>query len=247
VNSYKIFLTFVNKEFFKSVILLTPGIVTLAFVLIGTSTMFRRGSPSIRFDLVFLILLLLSSLIPETFLGKVSETYAISSLWPLAVLLGVVTSWTMAKSPKNIYLLLPFLIFLIIANSISTKQKVKEIVQSSNYAHGIRGSMKQVSASLSCQSKILVFHKPRPKEAFGRFGSRGVDANGGLYFRGRRHKWIGAVLGQEQKSHDDYDVILKEDEQQKSLCVLKVAVAPTCLYDTSYFQNMRFCSDRLYD
>ena len=114
-----------------------------------------------------------------------------------------------------------FACLFIITNVISTKAKVKEILKTGRSAHNIRQSMFEITKNLPSGSKIAVLRAPRLKSSLGRFGERGVRANGGFSNpRTTKHYWRGFPLDMHIKKLQNFDMVLKECENQSKLCIV---------------------------
>lgn len=220
VNSYTIYLNIINGSHLKVLLLLFPAIIWGLILCIGWIKLFMASTKKHKFNLCFIALMVICSLFPEIFLGKVSEIYAMASLCPLGILSAIVLSNIVLRGQYWQYILIILAVLFIILNIFSARAKVREIVTTGQYAHSIRQSMKELTDDLPTGAKIAVLHKPRPKEAFGRFGVRGIQANGGLYLRGSRHVWVSFHNYESIKNLQDFDLILKESNDQRVLQVV---------------------------
>jgi len=108
---------------------------------------------------------------------------------------------------------------LIVSNLYAARTKVREIMVTGQSAHAIRQSMVELTKDLPAGSKIAVIHKPRPKNVFARFGERGVQANGGLNFKGN-YTLKNFTFDEPAPNLLNYDLILRENEEQTELEVV---------------------------
>ncbi len=218
-NSYKTYLNIVEGRNLNVFLRLLPAVIWGAILFIGwlAATFIHKGEK--RFNQIFVALLVLCSLFPDALLGKVSEVYAMATLWPLAVLSAIVLTFVHTRNRWLSYPIVSIICLLIVSNLYAAQAKVREIVVTGQNAHGIRQSMIELTKDLPAGSKIAVIHKPRPKNVFARFGERGVQANGGLNFKGN-YTLKNFTFDEPAPNLLNYDLILRENEEQTELEVV---------------------------
>jgi hypothetical protein len=225
LNSYEAYLCLIKRAHTEVFLRLLPAASWGVFLLYGSWIVPAAKGRTGR-SKAFVLVLAACSLFPESLLGKVSETYAMASLWPLAILSALVLT-DVAASKRNIRWIIVLLVCLFLsADVISTRQKVDEILATGENAHQIRRSMIDLTRNLPDGCRIAVIRKPRPQEAFARFGLRGIQANESTYLRGNRHKWSAFDTSEAIPRPAEFDLILKESEDQRRLEI----VAPEDLH-----------------
>jgi hypothetical protein len=217
VDSYWIYLTSLRKESLKFVLLLLPAFVFGLALFVGLLRLCsgRSGEPRVVF--VVICLSLFSSLFPEILLKKVSEMYAMNTLWPVAVLSGIVLSDLNTKGLLCRSISMLIATFLIAGNIFSSQTKVTEILKTGQNAHSIRESMQRLTQDLPPGSRIAVFRNPRSREAFGRFGVKGMESNYKPWIPGTSHLWKEFRKGETTDTSEHFDLILEESEDLMTL------------------------------
>jgi len=215
INSYMIYVQAIEKKYIQVFLSILPAIILAIILLIGSfkhlSTNDRRNNLLIG----FVFLLIISSMFPESLLGKVSEVYAMDSLWPLALLGAIVINKFGSKRGCRRFFIFFLATAFIMTNIISTKSKVKEILKTGIYAHMTRNRMIELTKEIPKGKKIAVYVNDRPKNAFSRFGNRGIYSGSGLYYKGRKHIWVAVKEGEKLDKEEEYALILEETKNYR--------------------------------
>jgi hypothetical protein len=219
VNSYAIYLKTVWKEYLEAALFLLPAISWGVVLISGWLSLIVKASRQNKISALFVAILSLCSLFPEFLLGEVSEYYAMATLWPLALLSAIVLTYIWAKKGRLRYVLMPIVCLLSVSNICSSRAKVREILATGRNAHEIRQSMRELTRDLPSGSKIAVFYKPHSKEAFARFGPRGIETTG-IWYGGDRNVWALFEFGDSIPRPEEFDLILKESKDQRKLEVV---------------------------
>ena len=219
LNSYAVYLKIVQKEYLEAALFLFPAISWGLVLLSGWLLLIVKAGRQNKITAIFVAILSLCSLFPEFLLGRVSEYYAMASLYPLALLSAMVLTYIWAKKGRLRYVLIPMVCLLIVSNICLSRAKVRDILATSRNTHEIMQSMMELTRDLPSGSKIAVFHKPRSKEAFARFGPRGIETTG-IWYGGDRNIWTLFEFGESIPRPEEFDLILKESEDQRKLEVV---------------------------
>jgi len=213
VSNYEIYLALKDRRLLYAFGLILPGIIVAASLMISLAVAFIRGSKKQKLLYVLITSAILASLFPEALLGKVSEIYAMVSIWPIAVLAAVVLSDLCDVRCKWRYPILIFFSLVILTNLVSTRIKVLQLVETGSYAHSMRQSMLKLSESLVLPGRIAILHQRRSEKAFGPFGEKGIYA-GGSWPRGSVHKWVPIQVGSGQNSLCGFHLVLIESNDR---------------------------------
>lgn len=219
VNSYAVYLRMVRKEYLEAALFLLPAISWGVVLLSGWLSLIVKAGSQNRITAIFVAILSLCSLFPEFLLGEVSEYYAMASLCPLALLSAIVLTRIWAKKGRLRYVLMSMACLVIVSNICSSRLKVREILATGRNTRDIMQSMRELTTDLPSGSKIAVLHKPRSKEAFARFGPRGIGTTG-IWYGGDRNIWELFEFGDSIPRPEEFDLILKESEDQSKLEVV---------------------------
>jgi hypothetical protein len=215
VNSYAIYLKMIQRNY----LLILPAVIWGITLLIGWGALIIKGGRKNRLVGIFVALLILCSLFPEFLLGKVSEMYAMASLWPLAILSAIVLTYIWTRNNWLRYVLVLSVFLIVVSNICSARVKVKEILATGRNSREIRQSMMELTKDLPNGSSVAIIYKPQPKESFARFGERGVRA-GGMFYQKHRFSLKGFKFGEPIPNPEEFDLILKESEDQNRLEVV---------------------------
>ncbi|MFH1615139.1 MAG: hypothetical protein ABIG61_08670 [Planctomycetota bacterium] len=219
VNSYATYLKIVRREYSGAALFLFPAIIWGVVLFSGWLSLIVKGSRENKVTAIFIAVLLLCSLFPEFLLGRVSEYYAMASLCSLALLSAIILTFVWAKKSRLRYVLIPMACLIIVSNISSSRAKVKEILATGQNTHEIVQSMMELTKDLPDGSKIAVFHKPRSKEAFSRFGARGITTTG-VNYGSVRNVWVLFEFGESIPRPREFDLILRESRDQRKLEVV---------------------------
>lgn len=181
INSYSVYGSYIEGGLKGVILPLFPAIFFGMTLIFGCFYWFKSLKGKDQLRAIFPVLLVLCSFFPQCFLGKVSEMYSMAILWPMALLSSLVLTTFFADRKYKI-ILMPILCLFIFVNISSARVKVEEILKTGDNAREVRLSMVRFTEHLPEGSRVAVICKPRIKQAFGRFGDRGVWASGQLWY-----------------------------------------------------------------
>jgi len=219
VNSYHIYLSLKNGLSLQLLLQLLPALTLGLSLLVGYLWSFARSSNGERLVLVFCGIFLLASLFPEALLGKVSEIYAMATLWPLA-LTGAMVSGKISHNNRPMSVILTAAAVVLIATNVyQTKGKVAEYMVTSDYAHSMRLSMLSLTRDLPAGSRVGLIHMPRSPVAFGPFGEKGIHASGARP-RVTEHRWVLFEKGEVTEAICSMDLVLEESADRSHVQIV---------------------------
>ncbi|HHH42640.1 MAG TPA: hypothetical protein ENK49_00735 [Gammaproteobacteria bacterium] len=220
VNSYHIYLLQKNGLSWQLLLSLLPAVALGLALVTGYIWLYLRSSQEDRLVLAFCGVFVFSSLFPEALLGKVSEIYAMATLWPLALTGALVFGRISGYNRPAGAILSVAAAALITTNVYQAKGKVSEYMVTSDYAHSMRLSMLELTGDLPAGSRIGLVYQPRSSLAFGPFGEKGIHASGARP-RITPHQWTVFEKGKESDAICDMDLVLEESEDRTRVQVME--------------------------